>query len=123
MTKAVILEDDLLASMALAQLLESEGFSVRTFASTDEAYASCAAEPPDILITDWCVPGTRSSADLVTCLQVLHPAMRVVVVSGYESSELRALVDSHSHVECLSKPIHFDRFLSDIKLQAAPQVP
>jgi DNA-binding NtrC family response regulator len=116
-SKAVILEDDLLASMALAELLEGEGFEVRQFASTDEARASCISDPPDILIADWCVPGTLSSGDLVTCLQGLQPNLRVIFVSGYETSELRALVASHSRVELISKPIHFERFIHDIKIQ------
>jgi DNA-binding response OmpR family regulator len=118
-TKAVILEDDLLASMALSQLLQEEGFEVRTFARTDDAHASCIADIPDILIADWCVPGSFSSAELVESLQRLKPNLRVMFVSGYESNELRALVESHSRVECLSKPIHFERFLSDLKSHLA----
>jgi DNA-binding response OmpR family regulator len=116
-SKAVILEDDVLASMALAELLQGEGFEVRQFASTDEARAGCIGDLPDILIADWCVPGTLSSADLVAFLQGLRPDLRVIFVSGYESSELKALVDSHSRVECMSKPLHFERFLHDIKIQ------
>jgi DNA-binding response OmpR family regulator len=117
-TKAVILEDDVLASMALADLLKSEGFEVRQFSCTDEARASCIEDLPDILIADWCVPGTLSSADLVILLQGLRPDLRVIFVSGYDSSELRALVDAHSQVECMSKPIHFERFIHDIKIQS-----
>ena len=115
MSKAVILEDDVLASMALAELLEGEGFEVRLFSSTDDAQASCIKDFPDILIADWCVPGSISSADLVTCLQRLHPDLRVIFISGYDVKELKAFVGGHGNVECLSKPIHFERFVRDIR--------
>jgi DNA-binding NtrC family response regulator len=114
-TTAVIVEDDVLASMALAQLLEEEGFEVRCFERTDEAYASCVDRMPDILITDWCVPGSLSSEALVTELRRLQPSLKVVCISGYESRELQAMVSIHSDVECISKPIQFERFLSDIR--------
>lgn len=115
MTTAVIVEDDVLASMALAQLLEAEGFEVRCFDRTDDAYAGCMERPPDILITDWCVPGSISSETLVRELKESQPSLRVICVSGYESRELQAMVDSSMHVECVSKPIHFDQFISDIR--------
>jgi DNA-binding NtrC family response regulator len=114
-TTAVIVEDDVLASMALAQLLEAEGFEVRCFERTDDAYASCIERLPDILITDWCVPGAISSETLVTELRKLDPSLRVICVSGYESRELQAMVESSIHVECVPKPIHFERFMSDIR--------
>ncbi len=114
MTTAVIVEDDALASMALVQLLEGEGFSVRSFACTDEAYARCVDAPPDVLIADWCVPGEISSADLALELRKVKGEMKVIFISGYESTELRGMARNLSGAECISKPIQFDRFLSDI---------
>jgi DNA-binding NtrC family response regulator len=105
----------------LAQLLEGEGYAVRSFANTDEALVGGMADPPDILIADWCVPGALSSVDLMESLRRMNPKLKVVFISGYESRELRDLVDSHSGVECFSKPIHFDRFLRDIKTHSWPQ--
>jgi len=114
-TTAVIVEDDVLASMALAQLLESEGYTVRSFACTDEAYAKCVNEVPDVLIADWCVPGEMSTADLALEFRKVRADMKVIFISGYESSELRGMVQTLRGAECVSKPIQFDRFLSDIR--------
>lgn len=115
MATAVIIEDDVLASMALTQLLESEGYSVRTFTCADEAYSGCIDEAPDVLIADWCVPGQISTGDLALALRRVRPDMKVVFISGYESGELRQLAQHVRGVECISKPIQFDRFLSDIR--------
>lgn len=114
-TAVAIIEDDYLASMALAQLLEGEGFVTRTFANAADAYASCIQDVPDILIADWCVPGEISTLDLAKALQELRPSIKVMFVSGYDSAELRSLAQALRGAECLSKPIEFDKFLSDIR--------
>ncbi len=122
MTTAVIVEDDVLASMALVQLLESEGYSVRSFVSTDEAYARCINDVPDVLIADWCVPGEMSTADLALALRNAKSDMKIVFISGYESNELRGMTQSLRGAECISKPIQFDRFLSDIRSESSTSV-
>jgi two-component system cell cycle response regulator CpdR len=117
-TTAVIVEDDVLASMALVQLLEGEGYSVRSFACTDEAYARCINEVPDVLIADWCVPGGMSTADLALALRQARADMKIIFISGYESNELRGMAQSLRGAECISKPIQFERFLSDIRSES-----
>lgn len=115
MTAVVIVEDDVLASTALCQLLEDEGLDVRTYASTDSAYAECTVRPPDIVIADWCVPGDLSTHKLVESLHELNPALRVIFTSGYDPEELRGMVRNEHWMSYLSKPISFDRLVEDIK--------
>jgi DNA-binding NtrC family response regulator len=114
-TTAVIVEDDILASMALTHVLEAEGYLVQSFTCTDPAYAYSIAHPPDILIADWSVPGDVSSADLALAIKNINPSLRVIFISGHESTELREIVDHVQDAECLAKPIHFERFISDIR--------
>ncbi len=115
MTAVVILEDDLLASTALSQLLEGEGLEVRTFASTDSAYAECMSRPPDVLIADWCVPGDISTQRLVEFLHERNPSLRVIFTSGFEPDEIRGLTRGEKWMSYLSKPIPFDRLVEDIR--------
>ena len=115
MITVVILEDDLLAAMALSQLLEGEGLDVRTFASTDSAYAECSMTPPDVLIADWCVPGDVTTVQLVEHLHRLNPALRVIFTSGYETEELRGLTDGQCWMSYVSKPIPFDQVVENIR--------
>lgn len=112
MTSAVVIEDDRLASMALSELLEGEGFSVRSFANADEAWEACQAAPPDLLIADWCVPGRVSSRELADEVKRLKSTAKVVFVSGYTSDELPADIPGS---EYFSKPLNFDLFLRDIR--------
>jgi sigma-B regulation protein RsbU (phosphoserine phosphatase) len=111
---AVIIEDDILSGMALAQLLRSEGYAVEIFSCTDPAYVYCANNPPDVLITDWCVPGELSTGELAVAIRALNPNLRVIFISGRDSLELRELVQGLKGAECLAKPIRYDRFIADI---------
>ncbi len=115
MITVVIVEDDLLASMALCQLLEGEGLCVKTFASTDSAYAECSVNPPDVLIADWSVPGDMTTPQLVEHLHRLNPALRVIFASGYESDELRGLTAGQRWMSYVSKPLPFDRIVENIR--------
>lgn len=115
MTAVVIIEDDVLASTALRQLLEDEGLDVRTYASTDSAYAECTVRPPDIVIADWCVPGGLSTHQLVESLHEMNPTLRVIFTSGYDPEELQRKFRSERWMSYLSKPVSFDRLVEDIK--------
>lgn len=112
MTTAVIVEDDILASMALSELLEGEGFSVRAFSSADEAYSSCLESPPQLLIVDWCIPGKMSSRELAEDLKRRHKEARIIFITGYSAQELP---EDLGESEYFSKPLNFDCFLSDIR--------
>lgn len=120
MITVVVLEDDLLASMALRELLEGEGVSVRTFASTDSAYAECSVSPPDVLIADWCVPGDITTVQLVEHLHRLNPGLRVIFTSGYAPEELRGLTEGQRWMSYVSKPIPFDRIIENIREMRMP---
>lgn len=115
MTRVAILEDDLLASIALRDLLEAEGIAVQSYASTDAAFTECCVMPPDVLIADWCVPGDLSVQQLVECLRAINPALQVILTSGYEAEELRELTSDHRWISYLAKPIPFDLLVEDIK--------
>lgn len=115
MTAVVIIEDDVLASMALRQLLEDEGLDVRAYVSTDSAYAECVIRPPDIVIADWCVPGDLLTHELVQLLHEINPALRVVFTSGYDPEELQGMIRKERWMSYVSKPLSFDRLVEDIK--------
>lgn len=115
MTTVAIIEDDLLASMALKQLLEEEGFEVATYASTDEAYSKYTVSAPDLVIADWCVPGEMSSHQLIRHLREVNPLLRVVFISGYDPQELRDITEDEPWMSFLSKPIPFDLLIENVK--------
>lgn len=110
-----ILEDNLLVSEALSELLKSSGLDVKTFGSTDSAFTDCSVSPPDVLIADWCVPGDLSTERLVTHLHGINPNMRVVFMSGVKTQELSQFLTSNKWASFVAKPTPYDSILETIK--------
>jgi len=66
-TNILLVDDDLAMRRLLGTHLELAGYSVRTAASGDEALAAIEEECPDIIITDWEMPGMNG---LELCRQI-----------------------------------------------------
>jgi DNA-binding NtrC family response regulator len=112
---AVIVEDDVLTRVTLSELLEEEGFSVRSFGDTDEALRACVASPPDVLITDLCVPGSLATRDLVRCVRDAFGGTKIIFMTGYDSEEIDQGSPDLADIERYAKPLNFDALISSLK--------
>lgn len=110
-----ILEDNILVSEALSELLKSNGLDVRTYGSTDSAFADCSVSPPDVLIADWCVPGDLSTERLVTHLHEINPNMRVVFMSGVKTQELSEFLTNNRWASFVAKPTPYESIVETIR--------
>jgi CheY-like chemotaxis protein len=113
---AVIVEDDVLTRVTLSELLEAEGFSVRAFGDTDEALRACVTSPPNVLITDLCVPGTLATRDLVRNIRDRCGDTKIVFITGYDSEEIDQCSPDLTTIERYSKPLDFDALVSSLKV-------
>jgi DNA-binding NtrC family response regulator len=116
---AVIIEDDVLTRVTLSELLEAEGFSVRAFGDTDEALRACMASPPDVLITDLCVPGSLATRDLVRYVRDTFGETKIIFMTGYDSEEIDQGSPDLVDIERYAKPLNFDALISSLKGPAA----
>ncbi|MEY4700473.1 MAG: hypothetical protein RL326_660 [Pseudomonadota bacterium] len=115
MVTAVIVEDDALTRVTLSELLEEEGFSVRAFGDTDEALRACVASPPDVLITDLCVPGSLATRDLVRHVRDAFGETKIVFMTGYDSEEIDQGSPDLVDIERYAKPLNFEALISSLK--------
>lgn len=115
MSHIVLLEDDAFSALALSVLLEGEGFAVRCFSSSDMALENAPREVPDILIADWSIEGSVTSADVARRLRALNPNLHIFFVTGYESEEIKIQVEDLEPCTVFAKPLDFDRFIVQIK--------
>jgi len=77
----LVLDDEAPIRAALAELLEMEGFEVRTAADVDEAEQLFAEAKPDLVIADMMMPG-RTGFDLLRGLERRGSTVPVVAISG-----------------------------------------
>jgi len=112
----LVVEDEVLIRMALAQELREKGYNVLEAANGDEALAILRASLRiDALLSDIRMPGSIDGIDLVRISRTERPAMKILVSSGHlAATELRGEVDG-----ILSKPIDFDVLLARLRLLLA----
>jgi CheY-like chemotaxis protein len=105
--KVLLVEDETLISVLVAEALEEDGFEVRAVANAEEALALLSAgERFDVLFTDINLPG-MDGATLAESARAINPQIPVVYASGRWTllDRLRSL----PHSAVLPKPYSLNR--------------
>ena len=89
----MIVEDEPIIRMALADHLEKQGFEVTEAGSGDRAMELIKETPFDLVVTDVQMPGWNDGIALALWVRKNHPRTRIIIVSGATSGspELVAL--------------------------------
>ena len=90
----LVVEDEVLISNLVADVLSASGFLVHEVTTADEAmeYIDCGAAI-DVLFTDVNLPGGMNGAELAVRAREIRPEMPIVYASGrYKLSEIAPLV-------------------------------
>lgn len=80
--RILAVDDDIIVLMNTAAILGDMGHQVLEASSGSDALAILNAEPIDLLVTDYAMPG-MTGAELITAARVLSPGLPVVLLSGY----------------------------------------
>jgi len=100
MSTILLVDDDALAAMGTADLIEDLGHTVITAQSGAQALEVIAARPDvDLVITDQSMPG-MTGVELAAALRERRPELPVVLASGYgalpEGADLPTLPKPYS---------------------------
>ncbi len=96
----LVVEDEVMIRMLMADVLRDEGYQVIEAASGDEGWAILASgQDVHLLITDVRMPGKIDGIELAARSKGLHPQRPVIVVSGHLPPTA-----SHQADEFLQKP-------------------
>jgi DNA-binding NtrC family response regulator len=108
--RILVVDDEVNARTALAELLRDEGFDVETAADAFKALGKFEAFAPHIVITDLKMPG-MDGIELVQKLRAMEdpPAVIVMTAFGAVASAVDAM--RAGAAEYLTKPINFDELL------------
>jgi len=90
----LVVEDEILISKLVADVLSASSFVVHEVTTADEALRYIDSDADiDILFTDVNLPGGMNGAELATRARALRPEMPIVYASGrYKLSEIAPLV-------------------------------
>jgi CheY-like chemotaxis protein len=98
----LVVEDQIITRVAVAEELRDQGYKVIEAATADEALAILrAAVPVDVVLTDLEMPGCLKGGGLVRVLRAEFNWLRVVMFSGLPpEDDVRRLLDGY-----LAKPV------------------
>lgn len=107
--RLALVEDDANTQRAMELLLCDEGWDVRSFGDATSALAALRTGDFQALVTDHVLPGMQG-IELVELVQRELPAVRCVIVSGYEAPA-RA---KRAALRWLLKPVDFDALVREL---------
>ncbi|MBA3541657.1 MAG: sigma-54-dependent Fis family transcriptional regulator [Deltaproteobacteria bacterium] len=108
--RILVVDDEVNARTALAELLRDEGFEVETAADAFKALGKHAAFAPHVVVTDLKMPG-MDGIELVKKLRAEDEPPAVVVMTAFGAVETAVDAMRAGASDYLTKPLNFDELL------------
>lgn len=116
----LVVEDQTLVRMFMADFLDEAGFKVFEAVNADEALTVLQARPDvQAVVTDIEMPGSMNGIELVQVIRERWPGIGVVITSGWERPGPDDLSD---RVAFLAKPYLPETIINVVRQLATPQV-
>lgn len=107
----ILVDDEEIFRNRLARAFTKRGFTVYTAADYDEAVAVISQHHPQLAVVDLKMPG-KSGLELIATAKKLHPAVKIVVLTGYGSIATATEATKLGAVYYLPKPADVDGILT-----------
>ncbi|MDB4960102.1 MAG: Response regulator of zinc sigma-54-dependent two-component system [Myxococcales bacterium] len=108
--RVLVVDDEVNARTALAELLRDEGFEVETAADAFKALGKYESFTPHVVVTDLKMPG-MDGIDLVKKIRGMEDAAAVVVMTAFGAVSSAVDAMRAGAAEYLTKPLNFDELL------------
>lgn len=119
MTTILLVDDDDRLRERLGRAIAERGHRVLTAADHAAAMAAARAETPERAIVDLRMPGPGGLV-LIRDLLALHPALEIVVVTGYGTIATAVEAMRLGARDYLTKPCHADQILAAFDAEPEP---
>ncbi len=108
--RILVVDDEVNARTALAELLRDEGYEVETAADAFKALGKYEAFSPHVVVTDLKMPG-MDGIELVKKIRAMEDAAAVVVMTAFGAVASAVDAMRAGAAEYLTKPLDFDELL------------
>jgi CheY-like chemotaxis protein len=108
----LVVEDEEVIRLMLVEVLTLQGYTVLEARQGADALAlaASAAKPPELLVTDMCMPG-MTGWELAKSLRAARPSLPILFISGHNDHETAQWGAMDQPVEHLYKPFSLESFL------------
>ena len=108
--RILVVDDEVNARSALAELLREEGYSVETAADGFKALPKLDEFSPDVVVTDLKMPGLDGLGLMTKALEQ-DPERSVIVMTAFGAIDSAVAAMRAGAADYLTKPINFDELL------------
>ncbi len=108
--RILVVDDEVNARTALAELLRDEGFEIETAADAFKALGKYDAFSPHLVLTDLKMPG-MDGIELVKKIHAMEDPAAVVVMTAFGAVQSAVEAMRAGAVEYLTKPLDFDELV------------
>lgn len=119
MSKILVVDDEEVYQRQLAIALTPDGHDVRTAGRGRDAIDLGVRYRPDVLVTDWMLKNDIHGVHVAQVLRSVLPSLRVVMITGFPSDDLRADAHELGAVDFIEKPFSLDRMKAVIATKQA----
>jgi len=116
--KVLLVDDEIEFIATISERLSSRGIQARTATSGEEALVVIEAEPPDVIVLDVMLPGTRGT-ELLKLIKQEHPAIPVILLTGGDVSTRERMEGMRlGAFDYLLKPVSMEELVDKLRRAA-----
>jgi DNA-binding NtrC family response regulator len=112
--KVLLLDDDPIILMAVAEFLRLEGFATINAANLKSGFEAVEANAPDLAIIDFDLPD-GNALEFLAGLKRMNVTMKCIVLTGHGSIDLAVKAIKEGAEQFLTKPVVFSALLSAVQ--------
>ena len=111
--RLMVIDDEPTVGRRLKQVLSKSGFEVEVFTSPVAAMERMAAEPFDIVVTDFRMK-EMNGMQVLQKIRELSPRTKVIIITGYARIETAAEAFRAGGFDFIAKPFRIDELRQSI---------
>jgi excisionase family DNA binding protein len=117
----LVIDDEVTVCKTLARMVERLGCRTRQASNGAKGLELVAQDVPDLILLDLVMPD-MSGPEFLEELRKTHPALPVVIVTGYPDSDLMKQATLYAPVMLLSKPVEAELLERTVRMVAGEKM-
>jgi len=112
MAEILIVDDEADIRTIISDLLVDEGHTARTAHDADSAFAAIEAMPPDLIILDIWLQGSRMDGiEILKTVKRDNPGIPIVIISGHGNIEVAVAAVQQGAYDFIEKPFNMSQLM------------
>jgi two-component system nitrogen regulation response regulator NtrX len=112
MADVLIVDDEADIRDIISDLLRDEGYSARTAHDADSAFVAIEVAPPDLIILDIWLQGSRMDGiEILKSVKRDNPGIPIVIISGHGNIEVAVAAVQQGAYDFIEKPFNMNQLM------------